>query len=147
MTPSKQGEGDARSFAERLDHLWQTVHPGDRPYTYEQVAAQLAADGCDISVSYLWQLRKGERDNPTLRHVQGIAHFFGVPASYFFDTDEEQRVNAQLALVASMRDARVRNLALRAHGLTESDFAALNAMMTSLKEARGTPEEPQGGAT
>lgn len=129
--------GPESSFAQRLDHLWRTVHPGDKPYTYEQVSDALTKAGYDISISYLWQLRNGNRDNPSLRHVRGLAHLFEVPAAYFFNDADEERANAQLALLASMHDPRVRNLALRAHGLSETDFVALNAMITSLQAARG----------
>lgn len=134
---------NVRTFAQRLNHLWETVHPPGRPYTYEQVAAGVAELGYDISVPYLWQLRHGKRENPTLQHIQGLAAFFGVPASYFLDPEQEQRVNDELHVIAAMRDAGVRNVALRTHGLNERDLAALDAMITSLREARGLANEPQ----
>ncbi len=132
---------DSRTFADRLNHLWETVHPPGRPYTYEQVAQGIAERGFEISVAYLWQLRNGTRTNPTLQHIQGLAAFFGVPAAYFIDEAEEERVNKQLGLVAALRDADVRNVALRTHGLGERDLAALNAMIDSLREARGLATE------
>lgn len=128
----------SRTFAQKLDHLFRTIHPsGSRPYTYEQVVAGLAERGYEMSVSYLWNLRKGSRDNPTLQHIQGLAAFFGVPPAYFFDDDEEARVNEQLETLALLRDADVRSFALRAHGLDGPDLQALNAMLTSLRMARG----------
>lgn len=132
-----ENDGEGRTFAELLDHLWRTVHPLGKPYTYEQVAAGVAEAGGEISVAYLWQLRKGERTNPTLQHIQALAKFFGVPAAYFLDPEEEQRINQHLDVLAAMRDANVRNIALRAHGLGERELAALSAMVTSLREARG----------
>ncbi|TWP34464.1 helix-turn-helix domain-containing protein [Leekyejoonella antrihumi] len=134
---AEQPDSQPRTFAQLLDHLWQTVHPLGKPYTYEQVAAGVAAAGGEISVAYLWQLRKGERTNPTLQHIQALATFFGVPAAYFLDPEQERRINQHLDLLSAMRDTNVRNIALRAHGLGERELAALNAMVTSLREAKG----------
>lgn len=131
---------DETTLSERLNRLWATVHPGQRPYTYEQVASGLADLGYDISVTYLWQLRKGEKSNPTLQHIQGLAQFFGVPAAYFLDSAEEARVNRQLELLLAMKNAHVRNIAMRAHGLEEADLVAIETMLTSLRAARGLPD-------
>lgn len=136
-----------RTFAEKLDHLFRTIHPsGARPYTYEQVVTGLAERGYEMSISYLWNLRKGTRDNPTLHHMQGLATFFGVPTAYFLDDDVESRINEQLDTLGALRDANVRSFALRAHGLDGPDLQALNAMLTSLRLARGLDTEADGPA-
>jgi len=36
------------------------------------------------SGTYLWLLRTGQWDNPTMKHLIAIARFFGVPPTYFF---------------------------------------------------------------
>ena len=136
-------DDEPRTFAEKLDHLFRTVHPpGKGPYTYEQVAAGCADRGYEISVSYLWQLRNGQRDNPTLQHIQGLAEFFGVPASYFLDSAVEQRVNEQLDRLVTMREATIENVALRAHGLSDKGLAALDAMIDQLRNLENLPPEP-----
>jgi hypothetical protein len=45
------------------------------------------ARGCEPTdpATYLRQLRKGLRDNPTKRHLEALADFFGVAPIYFFD--------------------------------------------------------------
>src|SRR6202166_1329706 len=71
-------------FAERLDRLFRTVHPKDRgPYTPAEAAEAInqAADRKVVSGTYLWLLRTGQRDNPTMKHLIAIARFFGVPRS------------------------------------------------------------------
>ena len=60
-------------LAERLDHLFATVHPRDRrPYTLREVADAINAEAgaTIISVSYLSQLRAGQR-TPVFR-ISGV---------------------------------------------------------------------------
>ncbi|MFI6151437.1 helix-turn-helix domain-containing protein [Kitasatospora sp. NPDC051170] len=135
----EQQSGPA-SLAERLDRLFRTVHPAGREeYTYEEVATAIREAGTTISHTYVWQLRKGVRDNPTMRHLEGLAKFFGVPASYFLDEDTTA-VDAQLELLAALRDAPVRAIALRASGLSPSGLAAIQAMVEHARSLEGLPE-------
>lgn len=97
--------GAAPTLADKINHLFATVRPrgsGKREFSNEHVAAEIGrASGVRISQSYIWQLRKGKKDNPTMKHLQALADFFGVPAAYFFDDEVTARVNVQLqALVA-----------------------------------------------
>lgn len=125
------------SFAEKLDHLFRTVHPaGRREYTYEEVAAGVAAQaaGTTISAQYIWMLRHGKKDNPTKRHIEALAAFFGVPPAYFFDDGLTERVNAELELLTAMRDASVRSLALRSAELSPESRAALARMIEATRD-------------
>jgi transcriptional regulator with XRE-family HTH domain len=82
----------------------------------DEVAAAIAKRGHEhVSANYIWMLRKGLRDNPTLRAVEALAHFFGVPPSYFFEDDDlVPRLGTQLDPLAKMRDSCIRDLKLRA---------------------------------
>lgn len=95
-----------RSLADKLNHLFarHTSRSGHE-YSNEQVAAAIAENGVTISQSYIWQLRKGKKDNPTFKHLQALAGFFGVPVSYFFDDEVTDRVNEQLK---SLQDEQTR---------------------------------------
>ncbi|SDG08406.1 Transcriptional regulator, contains XRE-family HTH domain [Lentzea fradiae] len=95
-----------RSLADRLNHLFAryTARSGQE-YSNEHVAAAIADTGVTISQSYIWQLRKGKKDNPTFKHLQALAGFFGVPVSYFFDDEVTDRVDQQLE---TLRDQRSR---------------------------------------
>ena len=59
-----------RTLADKIDHLFKIVRAAKGEYTHEQVAKAIEErGGPTISASYLWQLRKGLRDNPTKRHL------------------------------------------------------------------------------
>ncbi|WP_433655176.1 helix-turn-helix domain-containing protein [Nocardia sp. CA-128927] len=109
------------SLAVKLDKLFKSVQPLSREYTHEEVAKGCTelGDGT-FSKTYVWQLRTGQRDNPTKRHLEALAAFFGVPVAYFFDDETSERVDSQLALVAALRNADIRNITLRAMELDDS---------------------------
>jgi transcriptional regulator with XRE-family HTH domain len=131
-----------RTLAERVDHLFRTVHPGSRAeYTFEEVARSLQArGGPTISATYLWQLRRGLRDNPTKRHLEALADFFGVPPAYFFDDAVTARIDAELDLLVAMRDASVRQIALRAAGLSAESLSAIADMIERVSQLEGLTE-------
>ena len=127
-----------RSLADKLDHLFETVHPAKGQYTHEQVAAALRqAGGPTISATYVWQLRKGIRDNPTKHHLEALAGFFGVPPSYFFDEDAAAQVDAELELLVAMRDANVRSVALRSAGLSPATLASIRGIIEAARQIEG----------
>jgi len=132
----------ARTLAEKLDHLFRTVHPRDRgEYSFEEVAEAIRQrGGPTISATYLWQLRKGLRDNPTKKHLEALSDFFGVPVSYFFDEQAAARIDAQLDLLAALRDAQVQQLALRAAGLSPDSLRAIADMIERVRNLEGLPE-------
>jgi transcriptional regulator with XRE-family HTH domain len=133
-----------RTLAEKLDHLFRTVHEaGRREYSNEEVAAAIARDqGVSISASYLWYLRTGQRDNPTLKHLNALAKFFGVPAAYFFDDQVANEVEAELALLTAMKDARVRDVALRADGLSAESLDTIRDVIRRVRQLEGLPVRP-----
>ncbi len=132
-----------RSLAEKVDHLFKTVQsPRGREYTHEEVAsALLEAGGPTISATYVWQLRKGIRDNPTKHHLEALANFFGVPPSYFFDEEASQQIDSELELLMAMRDTSVRNVALRATGLSEGSLEAIKKIIEQARQIEGLADE------
>ena len=127
-----------RALSDKLDHLFQVVRPAKGEYTHEQVAKAIEErGGPTISASYLWQLRKGLRDNPTKKHLEALADYFGVPPAYFFDEDATERIDAELDLLASMRDADVRHVALRASGLSTQTLKAITDMIERARQLEG----------
>ncbi len=132
-------------LADRLDHLFRTVHPKDRgPYTPAEVAEGINKTVGDrtISSTYIWQLRTGRRDNPTQRHLSALAAFFGVSPMYFFDVAETDRDAVGPDLVAALKDDDVREMALRAAGLSDRSLRAIRDMIESARVVEGLPSAP-----
>ncbi|WP_407659650.1 XRE family transcriptional regulator [Kineococcus indalonis] len=128
-------------LAAKVDHLFRTVRPAKGEYSYEHVATSIKeTGGPTISAAYLWMLRNGKRDNPTMRHLEALASFFGVPPGYFFDDALAARVDEQLALLASLRDVDVRRVALRASGLSSESLATIAEMIERVRKLEGLPE-------
>jgi transcriptional regulator with XRE-family HTH domain len=116
------------TLAEKIDHLLTIraeVEVDGKP-SYKKVAAEIAKlSGGSFSAAYLWQLHRGERTNPTLRHMRAMAQYFDVPVSYFTDDDVARKmineeILARRELDKSMMDSGVSAVFLR------GDLAALS---------------------
>ena len=126
------------TLADRLNHLFATITPPGRgPYTNQEVAAGIREAGTEISAQYISLLRRGERDNPTLKHLEALARFFGVPPAYFFDEETTRRVDEELAALAALREAGVRGVALRAAGLSPKGLDAVHAIIEQVRRLEG----------
>ncbi|MFE9428745.1 helix-turn-helix domain-containing protein [Kitasatospora sp. NPDC006697] len=100
-----------RSLAQKLDHLFQVIHPTDRgPFSYHEVAQaireQAGPDGPTVSHGTLQQIRTGAKTNPTIKTLEAIAAFFGVPAAYFLDDTVAERVDARLDELRAAAEGR-----------------------------------------
>jgi transcriptional regulator with XRE-family HTH domain len=129
-------------LAERLDHLFATVHPQDRkPYTPKEVAEAInqAAGQRVISPVYLWELKTGRSDNPTLRHIAALAAFFGVSPVYFFDDAGKNPDALPPDLYAALARDEVREMALRAAGLSDASLRAISGMIDSARTLESPP--------
>jgi transcriptional regulator with XRE-family HTH domain len=121
---------DQPALADRLNRLVATIHPADRgPFTNDEIAAQCADLGAPISGTYIWQLRTGRRDNPTLKHLEALAAVFAVPAAYFFDDTAGEKIDADLDLLAALRDDDMRHLATQAAQLSTASRANIAALI------------------
>lgn len=119
-----EGAGDIvpGSLAQRLDRLFSRVRkPGGREYSHREVAEAITLAGEPISYSYIGQLRAGDKDNPTLRHLRALARFFGVPVEYFTSERLAAEVDRELDLAAALQDLHVKTVALRQSVLPEAE--------------------------
>lgn len=130
------------TFAARLNRLFDVVRPAGRtrPYSNPEVARAISADGAEqISAQYLWALRNGSRDNPTLKQIESLARFFGVPPAYFLSDERASQIDQQLAMLEAARDADLREIMRRSTGLSETDRAAVLRILEGLAAARAEP--------
>ena len=136
------GTAEDRLLARRLQHLYDTVRrPDGRPYSDRQVAAWVNEDA-GIRVTgrtYLYQLRTGRSFNPTYRLLIGLARFFGVSPVYFFAEEEASRGGLPPEVAAVLRDDGVRDLALKAAGLSERSRRGIRQMIESARQMEGMP--------
>lgn len=139
-------EADLRGvLAQRLDHLFSTVHPPDRgPYTLREAAEAInqTAGSKVMSAAYLAQLRNGQRTEPSHSRLAAIGRFFGVDVQYFSDDATARRTDEQLALLVELRDSKVRGIALRAAGLSDASLEAVRAVIENARRLEGLPEDP-----
>ncbi len=89
------------TIAAKLDHLFQEIHPAGRgPFSYHEVEQaireQAGPGGPTVSHGTLQQIRTGAKTNPTVRTLEAVAAFFGVPAAYFLDDTVAERVDVRL---------------------------------------------------
>jgi hypothetical protein len=89
---------------------------GSAPLTYPQISKHMSDRGTPLSRSRWAYMRAGDSSmatDPLL--LQNLAEFFGVDPGYLLDDDGEvpDLVDAQLELLRTLRENRVRNFAAR----------------------------------
>ena len=130
----------SQSFAERLDFLFRTHRrPDGHEYSTRQVAVWIQEQrDHPVSPAYIWQLRSGERDNPTKRPLEDLAAFFGVSPQYFFEEDETERTQTESALLAALQQQpEVRHLALRSLGVSAESLQAIGETIERVRALEG----------
>jgi ESX-1-secreted protein regulator len=128
------------TFAGRLNHLATQVHPHDRgPYTNEEIAA---ATGVSPQAVRYW--RQGKRVDPKMGNLQRLADLFGVPVAYFFDDQVAAKLNAELGMLLAMRDQGVRQIALRAAGLSRESQRAIVEVVRQIRQLEGLDPDVGG---
>lgn len=141
--PRKEVRPPQGQLAERLDFLFRTVtDPATgQQYQHRDVADAInrAAGHALISHTYIWQLRTGQKDNPTRQHIAALAAFFRVSPLYFFDNLETQ---ADDKAAVALRDDALRDTAIRASGLSAQSLSAVQQMIDSLRKIEGLPAAP-----
>ncbi|MDH6623210.1 hypothetical protein M2271_000997 [Streptomyces sp. LBL] len=133
---------------QRLNCLFETMYPHGRgPFSNEEVARAIRDQGGDISKQYIAYLRKGERGNPRIHHLDALARFFGVPVSYFFDEDPATLTGRNPDVwhttgptgpdPKSPERAVVTSVAMRAVGLSPKGMAFAKALLDQLRAMEG----------
>jgi ESX-1-secreted protein regulator len=124
------------TFAARLNRLFDTVYPPGRgPHTSAEVIAALKTEGITMSAPYLSQLRSGNRTNPSAATMAALANFFRIKSAYFTDDEYYEKLDAELAWLATMRDEGVRRIAVRAVGLSPQSQQDIVERVDELRRA------------
>ncbi|MCX4747846.1 helix-turn-helix domain-containing protein [Kitasatospora sp. NBC_01287] len=171
MSKPEQAQDSRRTIAQKLDHLFQQIHPAGRgPFSYHEVAhairEQAGPTGPTVSHGTLQQIRTGAKTNPTVKTLEAIAAFFGVPAAYFLDDTVAERVDARVRelkagalppaaagaraaavpagpadeLADVLADSNIRAVAFRLAGLSPRALKGLRAIVDQVREVEGLPE-------
>jgi transcriptional regulator with XRE-family HTH domain len=126
-------------FARRLDRLLRSAPEGRKPYTPKEVATAIndAAGEHIASGTYIWQLRTGQKDNPTYKVVVGLSRFFAVSPTYFFDEAETGRGEIPAEVALALKNDRVRDVALDMAGLSERSLEAVRQLVANARVLEG----------
>lgn len=137
------------SLAAKINRLFDAVRrPDGKPYTNDEVAAEICRkgdEGLKISGSYLWYLRNNERDNPTKKHLEALAAFFGVSPAYFFDDKTSRVIASELELLVKIKNSGLEQIATRLNGLSPRGVEAITQVIESIRMAEGLEPDPPNG--
>jgi ESX-1-secreted protein regulator len=117
--PADPGKVPLKTLADKVNWVLDKAHPAGRGrFSDAEVCFKIhAATGEQISTTTIWKLRNGQLTNPQLRVIEALAKTFGVPAGFFLDDYDEEKLGLwreQVELLALIRDA----------GITAAEFRA-----------------------
>ena len=107
--------------------------------------------GEQISTTTIWKLRNGQLTNPQLRVIEALARTFGVPAGFFLDDYDEEKLGLwreQVELLALIRDAGITAAEFRAFlGMdAEGRKAVAGLIERAARDSAPAPGRDQGAA-
>lgn len=127
----------ADAIAAKIEYLFNTVRrPDGREYTYDEI--ERGTQG-RVSRSYVWKLRNGRSQNPSLDVIEALAEFFHVPPEFFFSLDNDaEDAQRDAALVAALlHDPAARRLAEAARGMTPTAVRIVLGLIAALRPIDG----------
>ena len=122
-TAGEKSTPTLRTLADKVNWLIDRAHPAGRgPFSNNEIATLIKdATGEEVSYTTIWKLRNGQAQNPQKRLIEALAKTFGVPAGFFLDDYDEDKLGLwreQVELLALIRDA----------GITAAEFRAFLGM-------------------
>ncbi|MBU3064998.1 helix-turn-helix transcriptional regulator [Nocardia sp. NEAU-G5] len=132
------------SFADRLNQLLdERAARTGVAMSLSQFAADLQArTGVILSKAYVAALRKGQAPEPRLDVVRGLARYFGVKPAYFLDGTPDLPEEIPSDLAAAMRRSGIRQIGLRAAGLSDESLRHLIGIVDNIRALEGLPPHP-----
>ena len=117
--PGSTGQAPLKTLADRVNWVLDKAHTGRGRLSDAQVCFKIhEVTGEEISTTTIWKLRNGQLTNPQLRVIEALARTFGVPAGFFLDDYDEEKLGLwreQVELLALIRDS----------GITTAQFRTL----------------------
>ncbi|ACL42163.1 conserved hypothetical protein (plasmid) [Pseudarthrobacter chlorophenolicus A6] len=111
-----EGLSPSADLARKINLLMDTAEAEGRKVAFKDVAAAMDTAGTPLSRARWHYMRAGT--GPVVKKAEllkNLAKFFGVNEGYLLDGDDElpERVEAQMELLTTMREKKVRNFAAR----------------------------------
>ncbi|MDI6800213.1 MAG: helix-turn-helix transcriptional regulator [Actinomycetota bacterium] len=121
------------NITDKINFLFSSkLSPNGDEYKYEEVAR--GTDG-KLSPSYVWNLRKGKKDNPSREKIEALAKFFDVAPSFFFtDEDPKKLFKIDDRIEKIIADPKVKEIALRTLELNEKNKEFILTMVEKAQE-------------
>lgn len=144
--PAEAGKVSLKTLANKVNWVLDKAHPAGRGrFSDAEVCFKIhAATGEQISTTTIWKLRNGQLTNPQLRVIEALAKTFGVPAGFFLDDYDEEKLGLwreQVELLALIRDAGITAAEFRAFlGLDAEGRKAVAGLIE--RAARGDTQAP-----
>ena len=139
---SSEAPNELPLVAQRLDELLKVARAKDgSKHTPASVADAINAQAGEkvIDKTYIWQLRKGKKDNPSYNVLILLAKFFGVSPLYFFP-DDADAPEIEQPLRAALSDPAIRELVTLSVGLSERSLEAIKTMVENTRALEGLPD-------
>jgi len=144
--PAEAGRVPLKTLADKVNWVLDKAHPAGRGrFSDAEVCFKIhAATGEQISTTTIWKLRNGQLTNPQLRVIEALAKTFGVPAGFFLEDYDEEKLGLwreQVELLALIRDAGITAAEFRAFlGLDAEGRKAVAGLIE--RAARGDTQAP-----
>lgn len=122
------------SLSGRLNRLFEVHRPPDAPermWRNSEVVAACKANGREFSESHLSELRRGVKQNPTVRTLEALAWFFDVSIGYFTDP----AVAAELELELAVREAKLVAQLNADREAREAEVAAAQVLQQAMRDS------------
>ncbi|CAM4392202.1 hypothetical protein NORO109296_26800 [Nocardiopsis rhodophaea] len=71
--------------------------------------------------------------------IQALAKFFDMPATYFYDDNVATAMDKDLETLALLRDHNIRNIAMRAAGLSDASLKPIVDLIENTRRLEGLP--------
>jgi transcriptional regulator with XRE-family HTH domain len=134
---------------QRLERLFETRinEATGRRWTLRQVTEAVNDLGVTLSTTFLMQLKNGDRSNPTMHQLEGIARVFGVHPNYFLGDEETvERIDQKLHLLAAIQEhPEVEQWLAAAAKLSKRDVRLITSMIQTATSDADDPADHKSG--